>query len=57
MHIFFTDEERKWIKIDTFGYPIKDNCPEKIKRSIKNKKRALNGQTEIITNGGHRSKG
>ena len=38
MIIFFTEEERKWMDTKTIGWPIKDDCPDDIRKSIEKKK-------------------
>lgn len=48
MHIIFTEEERKWIYTERFGFPIKKGCPEKIKKNIEKKKELLNRQGKQI---------
>lgn len=44
MHIIFTEEEREWIDMKTFGCPIIDGCPNDIRKSIEEKKKALDNQ-------------
>lgn len=44
MHIIFTDEEKRWVNTKTFGWPIKDGCPDGIRKSINEKKKLLDEQ-------------
>lgn len=57
MHIIFSEEEKKWIDTRTFGFPIKEGCPAKIRESINKKKAALDSQKDMVRernpNAGH----
>lgn len=44
MHMLFTSEELKWIDTKTFGWPIKKECPEKIRKSIEQKLNVIANQ-------------
>lgn len=44
MHIMFTEEEKKWIDFNVFGLRIKKGCPDKVRKSIENKKFLLDSQ-------------
>lgn len=44
MHIIFTEEEKRWIDTKKFGWPIKEDCPEEIKKRIEKKKSAIDSQ-------------
>lgn len=48
MHILFSEEEKKWIDTRTFGFPIKEGCPAKIRESINKKKAALDSQKDMV---------
>lgn len=48
MHIIFSEEELRWINKRTMGWPLKQDCPEKIKKSIEKKKEKLNKQKEGV---------
>ena len=48
MHILFSDEEKKWIELRVLGWPIKKNCPDKIRRSIEAKKKEIERQKDIV---------
>ena len=47
MHLLFTDEERMWIDAKVFGWRIKEGCPEKIRKSIEEKKKKSDNQRVI----------
>lgn len=51
MHIIFTEDEMKYINTKAFGWPIKDQCPDKIRKSIERKKELLNSQKKGVVNG------
>ena len=53
----FTDEERKWIKIDSFGFPIKEGCPDRTRESIEMKKKLINEQKVGVSDAGSNRKG
>lgn len=44
MHMIFTEEEKRWIVVNKFGWPIKSGCPSKIKKSIEKKKNEIKNQ-------------
>lgn len=44
MHMMFTEEEKEWIDMRTFGWPIKNGCPKEIRESIERKKRKIDSQ-------------
>lgn len=44
MHVLFTEKEKEWIFKDTFGWPVKRDCPKDILESINGKKKILNSQ-------------
>lgn len=44
MHMMFTEEEKEWIDMRTFGWPIKKGCPKEIRESIERKKRKIDSQ-------------
>ncbi len=37
MIMIYTEEELEWIDTKTMGWPIKENCPSDIKKSIERK--------------------
>lgn len=51
MHVLFTENEKAWIMLRTFGWPIKTGCPDEIRQSIQRKKRILESQKENISYG------
>lgn len=46
MHMFFSNDEKRWINTDRFGWPIKRGCPDKIKKVILKKKNIIDNQME-----------
>lgn len=44
MHMFFTEEELKWIDGKKFGAPVKKGCPESVRKSIEKKRKIINSQ-------------
>lgn len=44
MHMIFTDEEKRWISMNVFGWPIKKGCPDSIRKSIEKKKKIIEQQ-------------
>lgn len=44
MHILFSEEEKEWIYLREFGWPIKRGCPSDIRKAISKKKELLNNQ-------------
>lgn len=50
MHIIFTEDELKYINTKAFGWPIKDKCPDTIRKSIERKKELLNSQMKGVNN-------
>jgi hypothetical protein len=44
--MIFIEEERIWIDTKTFGWPIKEGCPESIRKSIEEKKKKINEQMD-----------
>lgn len=51
MHMIFTEEELRYIDTKQFGFPVKKDCPEKIRKSIEKKKRILDKQMEGVFDG------
>ena len=47
MHMIFSKEEKQWMNMNVFGCPIKENCPDHIKKSIKRKKDIIDKQSTI----------
>lgn len=41
MHMIFSEEEKAWVNMRSFGWPIKDGCPNEIKGKIEKKKRTI----------------
>lgn len=48
MHIFFTDEEQKYIIKDLFGWKVKKDCPQDIKKEILKKMSAFEWQKDVV---------
>jgi len=48
MHLQFSDEEKKWIELKKFGWPVKEGCPKDVEKSIQRKKKLLNEQMEAV---------
>ena len=48
MTILYTDEEKRWIDMNKWGWPIKDGCPDNIKKEIERKKRLLDKQQDWV---------
>lgn len=44
MHMIFTEEEKKWIDKNKFGWPIIEGCPERIRDNIEQKKKKIEFQ-------------
>ena len=57
MHIMFSDSERRWMDTKKFGCPIKNGCPDDIRRSIEKKKRLLKKQEEWVNGRGSQQYG
>ena len=55
MHMIFTEQERNWIDMSKFGWPIKSGCPKEIKNAIEKKKQIINDQfdREAVSHGRH----
>lgn len=51
MHLLFSEEELRWIDVYKFGWPIKNGCPENIKKSIERKKKLLDNQQKEKASG------
>lgn len=51
MHMIFSDEEKRWMDMNVFGCPIKENCPDQIMKSIKKKKDIIDKQGTISKGG------
>lgn len=41
MHMIFTEEEKEWINMRTFGWTLKQGCPEQIRKQIERKKKII----------------
>jgi hypothetical protein len=48
MHIFFTDEEQKYIIKDIFEWKVKKDCPQDVKKEILKKMSAFEIQKDIV---------
>ena len=44
MHAIFTDEEKRWIDRSSWGWRVKNGCPETVRKSIEKKKQAIDRQ-------------
>ncbi len=56
MHMMFTQEEVSWIDTKKFGWPIKQGCPEKIRKSIEGKRKKIDNQFAGGVADGHKHK-
>ena len=48
MHIFFTEEEQKYIIKDTFDWKVKKDCPKDVKKEIIKKMSAFERQKDVV---------
>lgn len=48
MHIFFNEEEKKWLDMKPFHWTIKKGCPPRIKKRLEQKLTILNRQKQEI---------
>lgn len=48
MHIFFTEEEQKYITKDLFGWKVKEGCPQDVKKEILKKMSAFDRQKDVV---------
>lgn len=44
MHMLFSAEELQWINTGKYRWPIKKDCPNKIRLSIERKKKIVDNQ-------------
>ena len=50
MHVLFSEEELEWVNKKTFGWPIKDGCPDTIRKAIRKKKQLIANQMNEVRN-------
>ena len=48
MHVFFTEEEQKYIIKDLFGWKVKKDCPQDMKKEIIKKMNAFEWQKGVV---------
>lgn len=48
MHMLFTEQEKEWINLRKWGWPLKRDCPKNIRKSIERKKKIINAQKEVF---------
>lgn len=44
MHLIFSEEEKKWIKKETFNWTVEKNCPKELRKKINKKLEVLKSE-------------